>query len=72
VTLGPARDRNAVFAVQPENFQDFLCLRPAKQFLKPRYVLEPLFQALGTIIGVAGVRLALYPIALLPKIQKLA
>src|SRR5437762_8615998 len=58
VTLGLARDRNAVFAVEPQNLQDLLCLWPAKELLEPGYVLEPLLQTLRTVIGVAGARLA--------------
>ena len=34
--LGPARDRDAVAAVAPENLQDLLRLRPAQQLVKPR------------------------------------
>ena len=44
--LGPARDRDAVAAVAPENLQDLLRLRPAQQFLKPRDVFETQFQGL--------------------------
>src|SRR5439155_23663811 len=71
VTLGLARDGDAVLAVELENLQNFLCLRATKQLLKPRDVLEPQFQGLRALVAVAQVRLAFYPIALLLKVQKL-
>src|SRR5262245_11066044 len=68
--LGPARDRNAVAAVAPENFQDFLRVRPAQQLLKPRDVFETQLQGLRALVCVARDRLALHPIALLLEIQQ--
>ena len=68
--LGPARDRDAVAAVAPENLQDLLRLRPAQQLLKPRDVFETQFQGFRALVGVARDRLALHPIALLPEIQE--
>ena len=70
--LGPARDREAVAAVAPENLQDLLRLRPAQQLLKPRDVFETQFQGLLTFVGIAQDRLALHPIALLLEIQESA
>src|SRR5262245_13145596 len=70
--LGPARDRDAVAAVAPENLQDLLRLRPAQQLLKPRDVFETQFQGLRALVGVTRVRLALHPIALLLEIQESA
>jgi hypothetical protein len=70
--LGPARDRDAVAAIAPENFQDLLRLRPAEQLLEPRDVFETQFQGLRALVGVAQDCRALHPIALLLEIQKSA
>src|SRR5919106_2210262 len=70
--LGPARDRDAVAAVAPENLQDLLRLRPAQQLLKPRDVFETQFQGLRALVDVGRDRLALHPIALLLEIQESA
>ena len=67
MTLGPARDGDAGFAVEPEYLQDVLRLRPAKQLLEPRDVFEPLFQGLRALVGVGQARLAFHPGALLLK-----
>ena len=71
--LGPARDRDAVAAVAPENLQDLPRLRPAQQLLKPRDVFETQLKGdLRVLVGVAQDRLALHPIALLLEIQESA
>src|SRR5689334_14568447 len=68
--LRPARDRDAVAAVAPENLKDLLRLRPPQQLLKPRDVFETQFQGLRALVDVARNRLALHPIALLLEIQE--
>ena len=70
--LGPARDRDAVAAVAPENLQDLLRLRPAQQLLKPRDVFETQFHGLRALVGVVQDCIALHPIALLLEIQESA
>src|SRR5688572_33248205 len=70
--LGPARDRDAVAAVAPENLQDLLRLRPAQQLLEFRDVFETQFRGLRALAGVAQDRLALHPVALLLEIKESA
>src|SRR5512135_2725300 len=65
VTLGPTRDRDTMFAIGPENLQNLLRLRPAKQLLKPRNIFESLFQGLGSLVDIGEACLAFEPGALL-------
>src|SRR5207237_8954853 len=70
VPLRPARDRDAVATVAPENVQDRLRLRPAQQLLEPRDISEPQFETFRAPVGVLQDRLTLQPVALLPEIHE--
>ena len=70
--LGPARDREAVAAVAPEDLENLLRLRPPQQLLIPSGVFETQFQGLRALVGVVRERLALHPVALLLGIEETA
>ena len=70
--LGPARDGDAAFGVQPEDREDFLRLRATEELLEPRNIFETLLQRLRALIRIRQPGTALQPVMLLLRIQELA
>lgn len=69
--LRAARDGDAGFAVETEEFEDVLSLRPAQQPLEAGGVFEPLFEGFLALVGIAGRGFAFEPGALLLGVEEL-
>src|SRR5689334_18933216 len=69
--LRAARDGEAGFAVETEEFEDVLSLRPAQQPLKAGGVFEPVFEGFGALVGIQQDDSAFEPGALLLGVEEL-